>query len=375
MSFWVELCVLASIISLILTALIIPEIIHIAFARSLFDTPDSRKIHQQAIPRLGGTSFVPSIVLSGAFSIGCGLLIDAPEVVQHLHAATVPVLFLMCALLLIYLVGMADDLIGVRYRSKFVIQIVSACLLIASGVCYVDGYGLLGIGEAPVWVSWPVTAFMVVYIINAVNLIDGINGLASGICIISLCCYGAIFLASGAGIYALTAFATAATLLAFFWYNVFGSASRHTKIFMGDTGSLTAGLIVAFLSIELTRVGLPADIERFNPMLLAFSPVLIPLFDVVRVAFHRIRRGRNPFLPDRGHIHHKLLDLGFTSRQVLLLLLGADILFIAGNLLLALHLDINLIILADILLWTLGNCWVTARIRRREKLTGQRLYD
>lgn len=141
-----------------------------------------------------------------------------------------PLAFAFCSIMVLYLVGMADDLIGIRYRAKFVIQILCGMMLIAGGI-YIDNlYGILGIHSVPLWLGYPLTILFVVFIINAINLIDGIDGLASGLCSIACLLYGLTFLMFHQYIYAMLAFATLGVLVPFFYYNVFGNA-EHGKRF------------------------------------------------------------------------------------------------------------------------------------------------
>ena len=143
-------------------------------------------------------------------------------------------LFLFVGMTLLYLVGVCDDLVGVGYRYKFAVQIVSALLLVLSGNWFGSLGGLFGVYSVPAWVGIPVTVFIVVYITNAINLIDGIDGLASGLCSIALSVLSVIFFIRMQYVYALLAICTLGVLMPFWCYNVFGNANRGHKLFMGD---------------------------------------------------------------------------------------------------------------------------------------------
>ena len=143
---------------------------------------------------------------------------------------------------------------------------------------------------------------------------------------------------------------------------------------MGDTGSLTIGLLLSFLSIKVADLPNKGFEAEFNLFVLAIAPIIIPCFDVVRVFIHRLRRGDSPFLPDKSHIHHKLLALGFGQRKSLVLILLADAALIALNFWAARHVGATLIIGADVAIWTIANLYLTSRIRRREKEIGETLY-
>lgn len=358
-----------------MTGILIPQILVIAFRKKLFDGHDERKIHQGAVPRLGGIAFVPAIIFSVLAVVGVDLSGNSRAMMFALETSMVPLLFLICSLMLLFLIGIADDLIGLRYSAKFFFQLLAAGLTIAAGACIVDLYGFLGLHIIPDWIAWIITALAVVAVVNSYNLIDGIDGLAAGLAAIALGFYGIIFYFGGAYIYSMVAWAAFGSLLPFLYYNLFGSVTRGKKIFMGDTGSLTIGMVVAFLGIELTDFNLePIHFGDFNPLILAVSPLLIPLLDASRVFCRRVRKHRNPFMPDRTHIHHKLLFLGLSHTAVLATLLAVAVVLILTNVLLSLFININIIILLDILGWILANIILTRAIRRRERRTGQQLY-
>ncbi|MDE6010624.1 MAG: undecaprenyl/decaprenyl-phosphate alpha-N-acetylglucosaminyl 1-phosphate transferase, partial [Muribaculaceae bacterium] len=161
----------------------------------------------------------------------------------------------------------------------------------------------------------------------------------------------------------------------FLYYNVFGSAKRGKKIFMGDTGSLTIGMAIVFLAINVTSCEFADEtLTTVNPMVVAFAPLIIPLFDVARVTYRRLRMRRNPFMPDRTHIHHKLLALGLTPAAALTAILTAALVMMAVNVLLSTCININILLLIDIVVWIIANLILTRAIRRRERRLGKNLY-
>ena len=342
--------------------IVIPQILLIAFRRRLFDEPDERKIHQCVVPRLGGMAFKPVVFFSFVLLLAVNVSTGHDELLKEIGAEALPLAYAFCAIIMLYLVGIADDLIGVRYRAKFFIQIVCGIMLVAGGVELSDLHGMLFIHSMPSWISIPLTVFVTVFIINAINLIDGIDGLASGLCSIACLFYGLTFFMLHQYVYAMLAFATLGVLVPFFYYNVFGNAKHGRKIFMGDTGSLTIGMMLCFLSLKLTMCGLDDNTGNVHPMVLAFSPLLVPCCDVVRVYLHRVRSGKNPFLPDKNHIHHKLLALGIKQRNTMIIIVSVSTIFILLNILLSLYLNVNWIVLGDILIWTLANIRLTKSI-------------
>ena len=169
--------------------IVIPQILLIAFRRRLFDEPDERKIHQCVVPRLGGMAFKPVVFFSFVLLLAVNVSTGHDELLKEIGAEALPLAYAFCAIIMLYLVGIADDLIGVRYRAKFFIQIVCGIMLVAGGVELSDLHGMLFIHSMPSWISIPLTVFVTVFIINAINLIDGIDGLASGLCSIALLLY------------------------------------------------------------------------------------------------------------------------------------------------------------------------------------------
>ncbi|WP_304423755.1 MraY family glycosyltransferase [Paramuribaculum intestinale] len=376
MTTWIICCFLSTLLSVLFAGILIPQILLVSYRRKLFDMPDERKIHCGTVPRLGGIAFTPVILFSVSLLLGMSILMGNTDMENMMRINAQAILFGLCALLLMYLTGMSDDLIGVRYRAKFVVQIFCAVLLIGAGMYVNDLHGIIGLGHISPWFGIPLTILIVVYVVNAINLIDGIDGLASGLSSAAFIIYGTAFLMIGKPIFAMLSFACLGVLIQFFYYNVFGSAERKKKIFMGDTGSLTIGLLLAFLGLALLQWS-PDKFPTFrtNPMILAVSPLIIPCFDVVRVFLHRVRRHGNPFLPDKTHIHHKMLAIGLNQRLAMVLIVVASITFSIANILLSRYVEVNLLLILDILLWTLANLWLTRHIRSRERRLGVKLMD
>lgn len=362
MTNWIEICICVFALSAAATWVLIPQILRIAHRQKLYDPDDPRKIHKGSVPRLGGVSFFPAILFAIMITLGLAGFAGDSDVVRALHSDVLPLIFIACALASLYLVGLADDLIGVRYSRKFVVQIFSAVLIVLGGINLTDLHGLCGLHQIPFWASVALTLLVTVFITNAMNLIDGIDGLASGIALIACAFYCYVCFFNRLYIYALLSVATIGTLLPFFFYNVFGSPSRRSKIFMGDTGSMTLGLILSVLSI---RVCMTHGESSFNFGVLAFAPLLIPCFDVIRVYFGRLRRHHNPFLPDNTHIHHKLLALGLSQRQTLICIISCSAALTLANYWLSEHIDITVIMGADLIVWTIANVLLTSAIKKK----------
>ena len=343
------------LLSCMIARIIIPKISLISKRKGLYDIPDERKLHTDAIPRLGGVSFFPTITFSMAFTLAIRYLSGfgiSSMMAEHIIPEF---LFLICGLTLLYLIGIADDLVGVRYKKKFAIQLIAASFFPLSGIYINNFYGLFGLYEIPLFLGIPFTMILVVFITNAINLIDGIDGLASSLSSVALIAFGLLFYAQKLSIYSMLAFAVVGVLLPFFYYNVFGRADNGTKIFMGDTGSLTLGYILSFLSIKYSMSNPEITAFTNGAIVIAFAALIVPMFDVIRVVLLRIRKHKNIFQPDKNHIHHKFLAMGVSHRKAMLGILGIACLFAVSNIVLIPYLDINVLFIGDILIWTILN--------------------
>ena len=355
--------VLCALMGVVFTLWFIPRILVVSFKKRLFDFADERKVHTGIVPRLGGVAFVPSIIVSVCIVTGISSLV----ITSDTNAFSVPVLqiaFGLCSLILLYFEGIMDDLVGLRYRVKFVVQIACALLIAASGIWLNDFHGLFGIGEISPWFGVPFSILLIVFIINAINLIDGIDGLASGLSIVSSFFFGIMFCYEGYWGFALLAFSLMGTLLPFFYYNVFGDAQKRRKIFMGDTGSQCVGLILGVLAVRLS-MSIPDEHPQIDGIIIvAFSMLLVPSFDVIRVMIHRFRRHKNIFEADNSHIHHKLLMLGLSHKVAMISILVVSMFFVVMNLVLLKVMNINIILLLDVLIWTTCNILLTKAINK-----------
>lgn len=336
-------------IALLLGWGITPRILLISYRKRLFDEPDDRKVHAQPVPRLGGLSFLPSILI--AFCMTMAFCETTGIMAGRFGVSASEFMLLAAGCMILYLAGVGDDLVGMSYSSKFLVQIISALILVSSGNMIKSLGGLFGILDIPVWAGVLLSVFIIVYILNAVNLIDGIDGLASGLCSISLFSLSILLVGIGHYGYALLAVATLGVIIPFWLYNVFGNVQRGHKLFMGDTGSLTLGFILAFLALHIGNcINFEGDGKS---LVLAFSTLLVPLFDVVRVVIHRIREHKNPFLPDNNHFHHKLLRTGLGVRMVMVVILLVSVLFLVLNYYLCRIMSITGILVVDCFLWIL----------------------
>lgn len=354
-------------ISLLLGLMVIPHIVLISKRKRLFDKIDARKEAKPAIPRLGGIAFFPLAMFSFAFMLGMRYLFnyEIPSTMESNLVQTF--MFVTAGLVLIYFVGLADDLVEVGYKMKFSVQLFCAFLLILAGLSITNLQGLMLAHEVPAFLGITITVLFVVYTINSFNLIDGVNGLCSGMSMVALLAYGSWFLYDHNYIYAMFALSMLGVVLAFFIYNIQG---RRLQIFMGDTGSLTLGYMISFLTLQFINspTSGTSDYTPINTLALAFGLLFVPLFDTLRVFCGRIRIGLSPFHPDRSHIHHKLLELGYTHIQSTLLLIVVQILFFGINIVLSqvLALQNTITLCVDLFIAIVAVYFVNKGIKKRK---------
>ncbi len=358
--------ILSFFLAIWLGTVIIPSIIRVSYKKRLFDKQDSRKKHTGLVPRLGGLAFVPVQI-----SLFCFMAVMLEyffpeefrnELFKH-HEAS---LLIFCGLILLFMIGVVDDLIGMDYKRKFIAQVFAASLLPIGGVWVNDLYGIATIVTLPASIGIPLTVFGTILIINAINLIDGLDGLCSGLVATGCITLGALFLANGAYVHALFAIVTAGILVPFFYYNVFGASKRRHRVFMGDTGSLTLGFTISFLAISFTMDN--PEVKPFSEgaIVVAYSTIFIPVMDVATVMWTRFRNGKSVFTPDRNHIHHKMLRLGMSHRKAMVSILLIALFSGAMNIVLVKYISNNVVLLIDILWWILMNVAIQKAIDKRQ---------
>lgn len=304
---------LSVIISFGITLLAIPTIIKVSEEKMLFDVPDERKIHINPIPSLGGLG------IFAGFVITCLLAISFQNAAEFQ--------FFMAAALVIFFLGIKDDILIISPLKKFIGQVLAAFLVIQKGGMLLNGmHGFMGIHEMPLLVSIPFTYFTVIVIINSFNLIDGVDGLAGSLGFMATTIFGLYFIKIDLIPYACLSLALSGSLAAFLIFNF-----QPAKIFMGDTGSMLIGLITSVLVIKFINVSGDPNISMplESAPAIGFSILMVPLLDTLRVFAIRIMNKRSPFSADRNHVHHLLLDRGLTHQQVTITLVSANIIFVA----------------------------------------------
>jgi len=290
----------------LLTFLVIPAIIRVCRKRGLLEEPAEHKIHKTAIPTFGGLG----IFIGAFFSIVLWTPYHFSENYQYI----------LSALIIILLIGAKDDFVPMTPYKKLIGEIIACLLLIfLADIRLTSFYGVFGIYEIGYVNSVLFSLFTMIVIINAFNLIDGINGLSGSISVLVATFFGVWFMLVGRAEMAIIAISLSGSMLAFLKYNL-----TPAKIYMGDTGSLMAGAVMAILAISF--------IEQHNTLVgsryafaaapaVAFSLLILPLFDTLRVFVIRILQGNSPFRPDRNHIHHLLLDAGLNHSQAVTILI------------------------------------------------------
>ncbi|MFD2785862.1 MraY family glycosyltransferase [Hymenobacter rubripertinctus] len=295
---------LSSLWAFLVALFAVPSIIYIAHLKNMLDTPNVRTVHESLTPRLGGVA-----VFAGFMS---ALTIFAPlnNGVQQLLAGCIVLFF----------VGLKDDLVSISVAKKFVGQLLATgVVMIMADVRITSFQGILGIEELPVGVSYAFTFFAIVGITNAINLIDGLDGLAGSIVLIIVSTYGYYFYQYGGPDfqnYAFVSVCVVGGILGFLRYNF-----HKASIFMGDTGSLVCGFIVSILTIQFIEMGLKVG-QPFASAApsVAVGILFVPLFDTLRVFIVRMMAGRSPFSPDKNHVHHRILAMGFQQISTVILL-------------------------------------------------------
>ena len=286
------------LISTIITVLLMPIMINLACKLNFFDFPNSRKIHCDPIPRIGGIvmafgAFLPIIIWAPmndfvrAVLIGSGILI---------------------------LFGLVDDIREISFKAKFIGQILAALIVVLFGGLKIESIGLLAhrVFIFPVWLSIPLSIIIIVAVTNAINLTDGLDGLAGGVSLLTFLCIGYLSYLNQSQGFEIISVAMVGSIFGLLRYN-----THPARVFMGDAGSQLLGFVAIVLSLALTR-----DSNQLSITLILFI-MGIPLIDTMSVMAQRIFKGRSPFVADRNHLHHKIMNLGFYhSESVLLLYIG-----------------------------------------------------
>lgn len=287
------------LVALCATWWIFKKILKIAILKNIVDNPDQRKIQRAPVPVLGGIAVFFGIVISITMT---ALFYDATS------------LFAILGVMVIMLyIGVMDDILSLSPTVRFIIESVVVLILVFSNNYSINHFhGLWGMEEISMWISVPLTVVACVGILNAINMIDGVNGLLSGYCIVACSLFAAAFIWADDRDAASLALISIGALLPFFFHNVFG---KKSKMFIGDGGALLMGTIISTFIIGALNSNSPlaekVD-DNFGMIPFTLAVLAIPVFDTLRVMFGRICRGVSPFQADKTHLHHMLFGLGFS---------------------------------------------------------------
>ena len=297
--------------ALLLVGWIHPRLVKIALLKNIVDNPDARKLQRTPVPVLGGVAVFFGVVIA----IGC--------MSSVVDCSGLPVV-IMAMMAMLY-TGTMDDILSLSPGLRFVIEIVVVLLLIfVGGYCIDDFHGLWNIGRFSYWCAVPLTVVAAVGVINAINLVDGVNGLSSGYCIMACLIFGTLFFLAGEAPMTILAAVSVGALIPFFLHNVFGKTS---KMFIGDGGTLVMGVVMSVFVIAILQDGSRvAAYVNPNVGLVPFTLAVlsVPVFDTLRVMSTRILKGTSPFRPDKTHLHHMFIDLGCSHVATTLAILGVN---------------------------------------------------
>ena len=303
-------CIIIFSLSLSVTRISIPFVIYLSNHLKLYDKKDQRKIHTKHIPRLGGIAVISGIIITLIY-----FFIEVPFPVGTRE----PYSLLLFSIITMFILGIIDDLINIQPSLKLFIQFLLALILVWKADIYIYSFnGLFDLYNLPIWISYIFSILVIVFIINAYNIIDGIDGLSSSVGILALIIYFGIFIFNKNYFDSLLSLSVMGSLFGFWLQN-----KPPANIFMGDSGTLTIGLLLAYFSIKISM--LPLDFQgNINPV---FPMVVLayPVIDTLRVFTIRIYSGHSPFRADRNHIHHKLVGLGFSHGKSTAIIISFNI--------------------------------------------------
>jgi UDP-GlcNAc:undecaprenyl-phosphate GlcNAc-1-phosphate transferase len=286
--------VLPFILAMIVTMAWLPVLVHLANKWLIVDHPGARKVHTAPVPRVGGVAMAMGVLIAALVTI---------------HLQRTDIWFLAAAGILIAF-GVMDDRFDLDYRIKLIGQLLAVGIVVFAGEVRIQSIALDDRVWLPPWVSLPLTAFFLVGVTNAVNLADGLDGLAGGTTFLCLCAVALLSSVGVPGSSTALALAFAGAVLGFLRFNTYPAS-----VFMGDAGSQLLGFGIGVLSIRATQTA-SSEISAAIPILL----LALPILDTLSVMVQRIGEGRSPFSPDKNHIHHKLLALGFDHHEAVMVI-------------------------------------------------------
>jgi len=335
----------AVLISFFIVLFSTPSFIKVAEIKHLFDDPnESRKLHKKSIPSMGGIMIFAGTLFS--------------FMICHPSGDIGYIKFLIPSVLVMFFIGIKDDIIGTAAVKKLIGHLLVAFIMtLMAEIKITSLYGIFDIREIPEWASISLTIFTYVVVINAFNIIDGVDGLAGGVGCIASIAFGIWFLLVGSTVDAIISFSLAGALLGFLRFNFYPA-----KIFMGDSGSLTVGLIICVLAIRLIGIdgaNIPSNMIHISRPIFVMAVLAYPLLDTLRIFLYRMIKGTSPFAADSNHIHHRLIKLGFNHAKAVVVICFFNMILIAFSVLVQdINANLKFLILIAIVLAILGSLFL-----------------
>lgn len=324
------------ITAFVITYISIPSIIRVSTQKKLYDEPDHRSVHTTKTPTLGGVAIFAGLSIS--------LLLFLPE--NH----NFPINYFLVSVIILFFIGIKDDILIIAPWTKMGGQVIAALIITILGDIRITHlHGFFDIHEIHYLISVFLSVFTIIVIINAINFIDGVDGLSASIGIVASTVFGIWFYLVEEYTMTIVSVAAIGTLIAFLRFNLYSSIN---KIFMGDTGSLILGLLLSVLAIVFNEINIKQDFDFavLPSPTVSFAILIIPLFDMLRVMFIRLITGNSLLKPDKRHIHHKLLEFGFSHKKIVLIIVLINIFFVIFAFYTAQYISIRRLLLLVILL-------------------------
>jgi len=341
------------IIAFTVSSICIPLVIRIAEKKKLYDSTGGRHIHNGQISRLGGIAVFAGLIFSQVY-----FFLDIPSTEAILKSYYL----LTFSISLLFLLGFLDDMVSIKANTKFVLQVLVALILVWGADVRIESfYGLFGVEVLPLWFSYLFSILVITFFVNAYNLIDGLDSLSSSVGIYVLACFTGFFVWNEAYVDSMIAFSAMGALLGFWFFN-----KPPARIFMGDSGSLSIGLLLAYFSIKVSNI--PLDDEGTLSPVFAMVVLAYPVVDTLRVFTRRILNGISPFTPDRNHIHHALLDLGLSHGKSTIVVVSFSFFLSAIAYLLRMDQTLSFLVLVPLILFVSQIPFYLLRLNNKRKV-------
>lgn len=348
------------------------KVLRIAKEKNLVDNPDARKLQKFPVPVVGGIAVFFGVVFGLLAGIAMQFFFNQELTESNVYFTTTRLIPVILAMAIMLYTGTIDDILGLTPTSRIIIEVlVITGMIFSTGLCTDSLQGLWGVYDFTWWIGVPLTILTGVGIINAMNMVDGVNGLSSGICITCSILFGVAFLYLGDILNSVMAFCMASSLLLFFLHNVFGNSSR---MFIGDAGTMVMGVLMTWFVVYIITGNsvTPEMSSKICPPAMVLSFLSVPVFDTLRVMAMRIIKGCSPFMPDKTHLHHAFVALGISHSitalsEILINLTIVAVWFVLAYNGVSLHWQLYAVILVAIVL-----VWGTYIFLEHERISDSR---